>query len=667
MGKLWLADSIEQSKYWGRLIMLTSEMRLVRRRVTALVLTLVMALSCALPVMGGASLGVGAVDATAVSATSTSNTCPESARLLDSLSWDISEQEAREIALELRSLWYEEMLKAESPASAGASGPAGISAFMSGIQVQMTALRIRVYSGTMDEFLANNATPHAINGTVVADFHQQHVLLDPNDASQVLNYHDLIQGILPVVPSNPNINPITHNFLLKYKPLPNDNWLEGVVVLSAIHPTDTDSFFGVPFPIWDVTILHKPNDTPPAPAVPVTNISVQGTSGATSIDVQGATLQMNATVLPSDATTATVTWSVDDPNVAVIDSTGMLTAVSDGTVVVRATATDGSDVFGELSIAITNQSSPPSPQPPGGGQAGGNSGGNQASNGGGAPPMQNPPQNQNALPASITLSNQRESTPLRVGAQRNIRAQVNPANVVNSDVTWTSSAPRIASVNASGQVRGVRPGRVIITATSVANPSVRATATLTIESNPTAISASVRNIRMRQGTSLRVPVVVRGATNIDVPVAWTTQNRRVATLSSNNTRDGGTINFRQNRERNITIRAQRPGTSRITLTAENGRRMRLNIAVVRNAEALERVRIRNLPTNNSMRRGATRTLTLRTTPNRATLSDRVVWRSSNTDVATIDGAGRVTAHRSGETTITLRVGEHRHRVVLRVR
>ena len=65
---------------------------------------------------------------------------------------------------------------------------------------------------------------------------------------------------------------------------------------------------------------------------------------------------MTKLVSPSDATTQTVTWSVTNgTGQATISTTGKLTAVSDGTVTVNATATDGSGVVGENIITISNQ------------------------------------------------------------------------------------------------------------------------------------------------------------------------------------------------------------------------------------------------------------------------------------------------------------------------
>lgn len=89
--------------------------------------------------------------------------------------------------------------------------------------------------------------------------------------------------------------------------------------------------------------------------VPVSSITVQGTSGVSTITTGGGTLQMEATVLPANATDKTVTWSVTNgTGSATINASGLLTAVTSGTVTVKATANDGSTVNGTTVITISN-------------------------------------------------------------------------------------------------------------------------------------------------------------------------------------------------------------------------------------------------------------------------------------------------------------------------
>lgn len=90
--------------------------------------------------------------------------------------------------------------------------------------------------------------------------------------------------------------------------------------------------------------------------IKVQSITVSSSNGLSTITTKGGSLQMSKIVSPNDATTQTVTWSVvNGTGKATISSTGKLTAVSDGTVIVRATATDGSGIYGEKTITISGQ------------------------------------------------------------------------------------------------------------------------------------------------------------------------------------------------------------------------------------------------------------------------------------------------------------------------
>lgn len=89
----------------------------------------------------------------------------------------------------------------------------------------------------------------------------------------------------------------------------------------------------------------------------VENITVMGENARQSILTPDGTLRMTAAVLPINATNRAVTWSVEEgTGKAIIDNTGLLTAVSDGTVTVKAAANDGSGVYGTAQVDITGQS-----------------------------------------------------------------------------------------------------------------------------------------------------------------------------------------------------------------------------------------------------------------------------------------------------------------------
>lgn len=61
---------------------------------------------------------------------------------------------------------------------------------------------------------------------------------------------------------------------------------------------------------------------------------------------EGTQVQLNATVLPDDATDKSLVWSSTNTAVATVDQNGLVSIIAAGTAVVKASATDGSGVVG---------------------------------------------------------------------------------------------------------------------------------------------------------------------------------------------------------------------------------------------------------------------------------------------------------------------------------
>jgi hypothetical protein len=94
----------------------------------------------------------------------------------------------------------------------------------------------------------------------------------------------------------------------------------------------------------------------PTTQIQVKNITVTGANGASTITTRGGTLQLSAQIDPDNAANKAVTWSVENKTgSAEISATGVLTAVSDGEVTVKATAQDGSGAAGTLAVSISGQ------------------------------------------------------------------------------------------------------------------------------------------------------------------------------------------------------------------------------------------------------------------------------------------------------------------------
>ena len=66
----------------------------------------------------------------------------------------------------------------------------------------------------------------------------------------------------------------------------------------------------------------------------------------------GNTMQLTATVLPSNATNKTVTWSTSNSSVATVSNNGLVTALAPGSVTITAMTTDGSNLSASCDVTV---------------------------------------------------------------------------------------------------------------------------------------------------------------------------------------------------------------------------------------------------------------------------------------------------------------------------
>ncbi|MEL6560242.1 MAG: Ig-like domain-containing protein [Bacteroidota bacterium] len=136
----------------------------------------------------------------------------------------------------------------------------------------------------------------------------------------------------------------------------------------------------------------------------------------------GTSQTLTATILPENATDNSITWSSSDDNIATVDETGQVSAVSAGMVTITATANDDSGQSGTISIQIS--------------------------------PI---------LITSITISGDEE---MDNGTTQTLIAVITPENPTDGSLTWSSSDQTVATVDDSGLVSAIGPGSVTISATA---------------------------------------------------------------------------------------------------------------------------------------------------------------------------------------------------------
>lgn len=139
--------------------------------------------------------------------------------------------------------------------------------------------------------------------------------------------------------------------------------------------------------------------------------------------------------------------------------------------------------------------------------------------------------------ASVVILPQSSSVVL--GETRGLNVAVTDKDgktIPGRSLTWSSSSPTIATVNAEGIVAGVALGQATITARTVRD-GVSGTATVHVVQVPAAsVAISPAGSQLVfEGTTLQLSAIVRdGSNNIlnGRPVSWTTSNQAVASVSS---------------------------------------------------------------------------------------------------------------------------------------
>lgn len=205
-----------------------------------------------------------------------------------------------------------------------------------------------------------------------------------------------------------------------------------------------------------------------------------------------------------------------------------------------------------------------------------------------------------------------------------------PANTGNKTVAYSSSNPAFATVDTLGRVTGVAKGTVTITGTS-ADGSFTDTASVTVNVPVTFVTLNKSSLALNAGASEQMVATVSPADATNAAVTWTSSNTAIAVVNGSGL-----------------VTGVAPGTANITVTTVDGANTAVASAVIQ-----QRVTGINVsPAAATLNIGSTQQLTPNVTPANAT-NKAVTYTSFDPTVATVNGAGVVTALKVGSTGIQI--------------
>ena len=403
--------------------------------------------------------------------------------------------------------------------------------------------------------------------------------------------------------------------------------------------------------------------------VPVATVSLSSTELSLT---EGDTYELIATVVPSNSSEKTVTWSSSNTSVATVSSSGIVTANSVGIATITVKTDDGGKTANcsvtvkpvsvssvtldkeTLSLKIGETYSLTATVLPDKAAnknvswsssdtsvATVDSNGKVTAIGVGSARItvitedggKKASCSVSVNPISVTgVSLNKTSMTLLIGGTEKLTATVSPSNATDKNVTWSSSNTNIATVDSNGNVSAINVGTAIIT---VKTEDGGKTATCSVTVNPVAVtnvSLNQTSLTMTVGDTQTLTATVSPSNATDKSVTWSSSNTSVATVNSSGL-----------------VTAKAAGTATITVTTNDGGK-KATCSVTVKAQTVSVTGVSLDRTSMSMTVGDTQTLTATVTPFNAT-NKSVIWSSSNTSVATVSSSGLVSAKAAGSTTI----------------
>ena len=336
--------------------------------------------------------------------------------------------------------------------------------------------------------------------------------------------------------------------------------------------------------------------------IAVTGVSI---SGETTVAVDG-TITLSANITPDTATNKNVSWSSSDSNVASV-SDGVVTGLKEGEVTITVKTEDG-ELTATCKVNVKAKEEPKE-EP------------------------EEEPEDKTISVESVTIN---ENSPsVEVDKTITLTATVAPEDATNKNVKWTGSGKGFATVTEAGVVTGIKAGKETITVTT---KDGNKTASIEVEvKEPTPTTVAVTGVTLNKtSTTIKVGLSeTLGATITpkdakNQKVEWKSDKPEIAKV------DGSGV-----------VTAVKEGTAKITVTTIDGgftATCEVKVTAADTTITLDKTSV-------TMKTGETLTLKATATPS----GSKVVWKSSDEKLATVDSNGNVKAVAEGKVTISANI------------
>ena len=239
------------------------------------------------------------------------------------------------------------------------------------------------------------------------------------------------------------------------------------------------------------------------------SITLKETSVAVNV---GSYKTLTATVLPASTNDKAVTWASSDEGVATVNAKGRVTPVAPGTCVITCRSKNYPDVCATATVEVRQ------------------------------------------LVTKITFADKDVS--FNVGDTCQLFWQISPSNATNTALTFKSSNEKVATVNDSGLLTGLKKGSCTITATAADGSGKKATVKISVLQPVLGVHMENDTIRVGVDESCTARAVLEPSDASNTAMSWTSADTSVATVKGSRNKP--------------TVTGKRWGTTTITGVTQDG-------------------------------------------------------------------------------------------------
>lgn len=342
--------------------------------------------------------------------------------------------------------------------------------------------------------------------------------------------------------------------------------------------------------------------------IEVTEVKLSDTDKTLKI---GEKYQIEATVLPSNATDKTLVYKSSDDSVVSVSAVGEVEAKKAGAAMVTVMSVNGKTA--QLQVTVEKAEEPGEPEKPE------------------EPEQPKEPEDLQSPVEVIEVKLSEAGKTLKIGEKYQIEATVLPSNATDKTLTYKSSDDSVASVSAIGEVEAKKAGTATVTVTSVNGKTAQLQVTVEQEKKTEVQKVLVSANKMTVGVGEKV--------QLEAAVYPGNAFNKVLTYKSSNNK------VKVNKKGMLT--AQKTGSCKITISASN------------NKKVVVKVTVKKKPTGISLNANK-KTLKvgkkyqIKTKLPKGTASYKLTYTSSKKSVAAVSQTGKVTAKRKGDAIITVK-------------